>query len=46
MKSCVVAAYTMCMYIPGQYEDSINIQTVYAATTRDLNYNNKMILAI
>jgi len=35
MRSCVVVVYTICMYIPGQYDDSINIQTVYTATTQD-----------
>jgi hypothetical protein len=30
MKSCVVA-----VYIPGQYDESLNIQIAYTATTQD-----------
>jgi hypothetical protein len=33
MKSSVVAVYTICMYIPGQYDDSINVQIVFSYTT-------------
>ena len=39
--------HTQTRYIPGQYDDRINIQIVQIAT-RDLheNYKNKTILAI
>ena len=34
-----------CQCIPGQQDNSINIQIVYTANTDGLHYNNKMIFA-
>jgi hypothetical protein len=36
MKSCVSrVTHTQTQYIPGQYDDNINIQVIYTAATQD-----------